>query len=538
MVKTTNTYYYSGGKQVSLTRREDLLAVKLKGVDTRGSATRSTGTAHVPSFETPTPDSIWPGGEMVLHQSRGVTRSSEEQYAQLRTLNHRQDLEYASYIYERTPDDPWIATNQIVVQFKDSLSEFDLNSLNDYYGTEVLERITWLPRAYLLLLTPGASLDAVSICNTFIEKGHAVFAHPNFLRKYVHRGSKLQPTPGLEDRYWHLKAIEAFAAWATTTGSPSITVAIVDDGVDVDHAAFANQTGHFNAIDRSSDPRPPAGMTQYYNHGTACAGLAVGSVNQTIGTSGIAPGCRLMAVRLLDRVVPLGVQDIITTELSGEDSLALARALSVVQPYREALAIQWAAERGADVISNSWGPPDGKAKDQPIDDITRLALSHAVEKGRGGKGCVVCWAAGNGNESVSFDGYASHSAVLAVGACTVEGTRAPYSDYGSELDVSAPGGGIRQNRITTVAVDNEAHSAYRYNFNGTSAATPIVAGAAALLLSKYPHLTREEVYDILRNSVDKIDQDGGQYDAEGHSPFYGFGRINVRRSLEEAARLQ
>jgi subtilisin family serine protease len=79
---------------------------------------------------------------------------------------------------------------------------------------------------------------------------------------------------------------------------------------------------------------------------------------------------------------------------------------------------------------------------------------------------------------------------------------------------------------------------YRHNFNGTSAATPIVAGVAALLLSKYPELTRQEVYDILKASADKIDPAGGQYDSDGHSPYYGFGRVNAAKALAEAAKRQ
>jgi subtilisin family serine protease len=244
-------------------------------------------------------------------------------------------------------------------------------------------------------------------------------------------------------------------------------------------------------------------------------------------------------VRLLDRVIPVLTETKLEMALSDEEESTLQRALSVVQPYREARAIQWAAEHGADIISNSWGPPDGYAKygfAYPMDDITRLALAYAIDQGRDGKGCIVCWAAGNGNESTSFDGYASHPQVLTVTACTMDEKRAPYSDYGPEVDICAPGGGYKDGLLTTVAVDHEAHAAYRYDFNGTSAATPIVAGVAALLLSAYSDLSREEVYDILRVSADKIDLEGGEYDATGHSPFYGFGRVNARRALEEAAR--
>jgi subtilisin family serine protease len=367
-----------------------------------------------------------------------------------------------------------------------------------------------------------------------------VFAHPNFMRKLAHRAPILEPAPALADRYWHLRDIDAFGAWQSTTGSADIAIAVIDDGVDVDHQAFAGRSlYHFNAIDKSSNPRPPADAVEDNLHGTACAGLALGAAMPSIGTSGVAPGCRLMAVRLLERVIPSAAQQALNKVLSGQDKLAVSRALSVVQPYREARAIQWAADQGADVISNSWGPPDGKAKygnTYPIDDITQLAVAHAVEKGRGGKGCVICWAAGNGDESISADGYASHFDVLAVAACTSDGTRAPYSDYGPEVGITAPGGGYSEGLLTTVSVDLAGHASYRYDFNGTSAATPIVAGVAALLLSNYPDLTRGEVIDILKTTADKIDPTGGAYDASGHSDLYGQGRVNASKALQEAAR--
>ncbi len=538
MTQTATAYYYANGQRIPLNLQEDLIAVKVKGADGQSAPTRRLAAA-IPDFQPPQSAEIWPGGEMILQRSPGATRSANAQTARLRALNQRDNLEYASPVYEHRPGDRWIATNQIVVQFKDSVSEFDMNALNDYYGLERVERIGWLPRAYLLRLTPASTLDALAVANKLVESGHVVFAHPNFLRQYVHRSDLLQPIPELADHYWHLSAIEAFAGWQIASGRPEITVAIIDDGVDIDHVAFPTQTKHFNAIDGSDNPRPPIQNYAHYLHGTACAGLAVGAPTQTIGTGGVAAGCQLMAVRLLDRVIPANAQTMMNSQLAGEDVLAMARAISVVQPYREARAIQWAAEHGADVISNSWGPPDGMAKynqNYPIDDVARLALSYALEKGRGGKGCVVCWAAGNGNEDVGYDGYASYPAVLTVAACTAQGTRADYSDYGHEVALCAPGGGRREGLITTVQADLEHHAAYRHNFNGTSAATPIVAGVAALLLSTHPEITRSEVYDILTKTADKIDPEAGQYDADGRSIYYGFGRVNVRRALEEAAR--
>ncbi len=543
MAETTPTYYYVNGQRQEIVRQDGLIAVKLQGADSKSSAaTRSAGGLGVADFQPPADADIWPGGEMIIQQAPGATRSAGDHMGQVRALNERGDVAYASLVFEHTPGDRWIATNQIVAQFTESLSSYELQALCDFYNLEQVERIDWLPRAYLLQTTPAATLDTVTLANTLVEDGHALFAHPNFLRKLAHRAASLQPAPSLAERYWHLSAIGAFDAWQITTGSPDIAIAVIDDGVDVDHEAFAKRSpANFNAIDRSDNPRPPADNVKNYRHGTACAGLALGSVAQAIGTSGVAPGCRLMAVRLLERVIPASAQQAISTALSGQEKLALSRALSVVQPYREALAIQWAAEKGAHVISNSWGPPDGKAKFGavfPIDDIARLAVSYAVTAGRGGKGCIICWAAGNGDESISVDGYASHPDVLAVAACTVAGQRAPYSDYGPEVGVTAPGGGYSDGLLTTVAVDLAGRKEYRHDFNGTSAATPIVAGVAALLLSKYPDLTRREVYDILKASADKIDPAGGQYDSSGHSPYYGFGRVNAAKALAEAKRRQ
>ncbi len=533
------TYYYVSGAPVSIRRRDDLIAVKFRGIDSHTAAARAGVGTDVPGFRPPAVEDLWPGGEVLLRQLPGETRSPQQQEALFRALNQRADVEHASFVYELNPDDTWIATDRFIAQFRANMSQREIAALNRQYGVEEVERIPWLPSAYLLRVTPASPGDALAIANAYAEEKHAVFAHPNFLRQYAHRTPVLQPDAATPERHWHIDAIEAFEAWQISSGSPDVVVAIIDDGTDVDHAAFEGQAGeHFNVIDLSGDPRPPAEKAKEYAHGTACAGLAVGASNQAIGTSGVAPGCRLMAVRLLDRVIPVTVEEKLEEALTDAEQLALRRALSVVDPYREARALQWAGEHGADVISNSWGPPDGYAKFGkafPIDDITRLALTFAAESGRDGKGCVICWAAGNGNESISFDGYASRPEVLAVGACTVEGTRAPYSDYGPEVDIAAPGGGYTEGLLTTVDVDPEAHQAYRHDFNGTSAAAPVVAGVAALVLSVNPDLTREEVYGILCDTADKTDPEGGQYDERGHSPFYGWGRVNALRALQRAA---
>ena len=225
---------------------------------------------------------------------------------------------------------------------------------------------------------------------------------------------------------WHLHAIDdagqridahaaVVEAWARSTGR-GVTIAVIDTGIDVDHEEFRSRGKVVAPRDMTAgaadpaDPRPRHPAAE--KHGTACAGVAC--ANGRHGASGVAPRARLLPIRLM---AGLGSQS-------------------------EADALAWAADHGADVISCSWGPIDGDWWDGddpahrafvPLPDSTRLALDYALAKGRGGKGCVVCWAAGNGNESVDNDGYASHPGVIAVAACNDRGTRSAYSDTGDAI---------------------------------------------------------------------------------------------------------
>jgi subtilisin family serine protease len=179
----------------------------------------------------------------------------------------------------------------------------------------------------------------------------------------------------------------------------------------------------------------------------------------------------------------------------------------------------------------------------PIPDFTREAIHYAATKGRGGKGCVITWAAGNGNESVDLDGYASHSDVLAIGACNEHSVRSVYSDYGNALFCCFPSGDSQlagRPKLSTyglyvadrLGMRGRSAGDYTDSFSGTSAATPGVAGVVALLLSVKPELTAREVKEKLRAACDQIDPANGNYQANGHSQWYGYGRINAQKLLE------
>jgi subtilisin family serine protease len=245
----------------------------------------------------------------------------------------------------------------------------------------------------------------------------------------------------------------------------------------------------------------------------------------------------------------------------------MGRLMSDLGSQDEADSFAWAAENGADVISCSWGPPDGRwfepndplhQRFTPLPDSTRLGIDFAATQGRGGKGCVILFAAGNGNESVDNDGYASYENVIAVAACHDSSRRSVYSDFGDAVwcafpsnDFGDPDTGhpepITPGIWTTdrhgragydpggVSATADAAGNYTKSFGGTSSACPGAAGVAALVLSKNPSLTRAEVKQILKDCCDVIDAGGGQYDAQGHSPKYGFGRLNAKKAVTLAA---
>ncbi|MFO7736396.1 MAG: S8 family serine peptidase, partial [bacterium] len=187
----------------------------------------------------------------------------------------------------------------------------------------------------------------------------------------------------------------------------------------------------------------------------------------------------------------------------------------------------------------------------PLEEI----LKYAATEGRNGKGITVIFAAGNGNESISdektYDGYASSEYTMAVGASNGDGVRASYSDFGETLDILAPSCDINvdsfydpfvsdsvRHGIWTTDVSGEygyTSSCYEPNFCGTSASTPIAAGVVGLILGVNPDLTREEIYETITDTADKISPEDADYNnMSGHSETYGYGRINARAAVEKA----
>jgi subtilisin family serine protease len=241
------------------------------------------------------------------------------------------------------------------------------------------------------------------------------------------------------------------------------------------------------------------------SHGTPCAGLVAAF---SPGALGVAHEARLLPVKVFH-----------ADELASDEFVANA--------------IRYAGQH-ADVVSCSWSGG--------LNPDLQNALSDVATRGRGGRGCVVLFAAGNEEAStVAFP--ASHPSVIAVGASTDEGESAWYSNRGRELAVVAPSDGGRKRVFTTdVSIKGRGFNVgaaalggkdglYTNDFGGTSAATPMVAGVAALVLSANPALGAIDVRRMLCDTAVKI---GTGYDRKGHSKAFGHGRVDATAAVEAA----
>jgi subtilisin-like proprotein convertase family protein len=172
-------------------------------------------------------------------------------------------------------------------------------------------------------------------------------------------------------------------------------------------------------------------------------------------------------------------------------------------------------------------------------------LHQVATEGRGGKGCVILFAAGNENAPLDgrkddvtyYQGFALHPDVIAVGASNSLDLRSDYSNYGAGLTLCAPSSGSPGRGVVTTDRSGSlgyAGGAYTTTFGGTSSATPLAAGLAGLILSVNPDLTAAEVKQIMMRTADKIDEAHGRYE-NGYSPLYGHGRINAARAVEYAS---
>lgn len=455
-----------------------------------------------------------------------------------RVLRQDPDVRFAGKVLvDPGSGKPVVYTENLFIKFIDSAAPEACREALREVGLTVKRELGYATNAFFVQAPEGTGQQVFEIAEQLLARADVEYCHPETVRALGRRA--------VFPQQWHLArtvingvAIDAHAnvqAAHEISRGRGITVAVVDDGVDIDHPEFAGAGKVLHPRDvtqRNDNPRPKTGRDR---HGTACAGVAVAA--GVLGASGVAPEAALMPIRFA----------------------------SALGSQQEADAFEWAASHGADIISCSWGPEDGPwwAPDDPSHQVvaplpasTRLAIDFATSTGRGGKGCVVLFAAGNGNESVDNDHYASYAGVMAVAACNDTGRRSVYSDFGAALWCAFPSSDMAEADLGHPApltpgiwttdrrgsagynpgntAQGDAEGLFANDFGGTSSACPGAAGVAALVLATNPALTWQQVRDILRRACDKIDPAGGQYNAQGRSRFYGFGRLNARTAVELA----
>ncbi|MFO1497391.1 MAG: S8 family serine peptidase [Verrucomicrobiota bacterium] len=291
-------------------------------------------------------------------------------------------------------------------------------------------------------------------------------------------------------------------AWSETRGD-NVVIAIADDGFELDHpdlAARAADAPHFNFISGQTNGMP-SGL--FASHATAVAGLAAATANNGIGITGVAPEARLASW------VIFGAND----DLVSEEAL-----MDMFQYQSNVVSVQ----------NHSWGKIG--PEQLRVSSLEDLALENAIQSGRSGRGVIIVRAGGNGREDgndANEDGYVADPRVIGVAAARLDGSIARYSSPGACILVAAPSGDRSPtvidpcvpdgNNLTTT--DRQGSRGYNQDastlggdyttgetgFSGTSAATPQIAGVAALLLGANPGLTYRDVQQILALSSRQTD---------------------------------
>lgn len=299
--------------------------------------------------------------------------------------------------------------------------------------------------------------------------------------------------PGLS-KQWHLHNtqlpvadINLLDAWLAGFKGAGVTVGIVEDAWQTNHPDLA---ANFNSAASQS-------FGVVTDHATSCAGLVAAVANNGRCGIGVASAAKISKL------------------LFGSSS-------------QNAAAFGFRNNLNA-IKSNSWG---AVGQISSLSSVERSSIDNAVATGRGGRGTIFVFAAGNGGpqQRCDYDGYPSNRKVVSVGAIGDQDTRAVYNEQGSSMLVVAPSDGNARS-IYTTTVGNACTGL----FGGTSAACPIAAGVIALMLEANPNLTWRDVQHILIHTARKCDPMNGQWivNGGGHDVnyHYGFGAIDASAAV-------
>lgn len=317
-------------------------------------------------------------------------------------------------------------------------------------------------------------------------------------------------------------------AWNHVTGT-GIRIAVVDDGLDITHEDFDVVAGKSWDYRTNAYGDPSASES---SHGTSCGALAAAKGQNGIGVTGVAFNARMVGYNLLQASLDQYGADAVVKDLADNH-----------------------------IYTNSYGATDGTGTYSPSTQAWRDAIDNGITNGRGGKGAIYTWAAGNGapTDRSDHDGQGNYQGVFAIGSLNDQGKRSSYSEPGSNILVMGYGGEqCEQHTMTSADVMGDAgynngatakKPGETYNdytgkpnytrcINGTSSATPEVAGVAALMLEMNPNLGWRDVRAILARTARQNDPTDADWVTNGGglkvNHQYGFGAADATAAVTAA----
>jgi uncharacterized protein YkwD len=356
-------------------------------------------------------------------------------------------------------------TDEVVVTIAPDASFEAVTAEYQAQGCQVVDSIPALRRLVVTCPVSQSANDEVAMQSalTALEAvPGATDAEPNG----IYQISYTPNDPGVSQQNAAWDPIDAYEAWDVTRGSSNVVIAIIDTGIQADHPDLdAQQVAGYDFVQNDNNPSDGNG------HGTHVAGTSAAETGNATGGAGLCPNCRLMAVRALND--------------GGSGSLS-----------NIAKAIIYATNNGAKVINMSLGGSGSST--------LRDAVDYAWNKG-----VFLACAAGNSNSSRA-QYPAAYDNCFSVAATDANDNRASFSNYGSTVDIAAPGVRIYS-----------TYTGSRYGqLSGTSMAAPHVAGLAGLLSSQ--GLTNAQIRERIGSTADKIN---------GAGTLWANGRINANRAV-------
>ena len=477
--------------------------------------------------------------ELINHTDRRYwIQSSEGKPINEESLNRLKEvfaeqLDWVGPVYEN-PDQAGLkglfcpVPNVLVIKFTSTFSKDD-NELSErlarYNMEEVTEKSKYLDEYHYFIIKNIENENAYQIKDILLNDTRSVSEIIFESMPMLHPTSLIPNDIHISDQ-WNMMRIRAggkgTTAWDIATGNNGVVICILDSGCDLTHPDLQFSTPGIHLDDNMPDGsaiNPPVWANTNAGHGTACAGIAAATINNAIGVAGMAGTCRIM---------PLAFRNWDNIEFAG--------------------GINFARDNNAQIISMSFNLSFTVAQQAIVDNAIQNASNRNI---------VMCAATGNGNVN-GIDYPARNALVIACGASDqADNRKSPTSpdgenwgsNSGQEISVVAPGVRIpttdRQgsdgfNPIIPPAippVGEYTDTNYMKFFNGTSAATPQVAGLAALIRSLFPVLTNVQVRERIEKNTDKVGT-APYTNTAGHpngtwNQEMGHGRINALKSLIE-----